>query len=88
MRGTLESVSTEKDRDTHTEGIVPGKWHVCSPLERDLVDLCKPSAYGGQLLERTRDQGSHLRGNFSGKGCTHRHCVFKVLHPSLLPWWD
>lgn len=47
----------------HTGGTVPGKWHMCSPLDGDSLDLCEPFAYGGQLSERNENQGSHLREN-------------------------
>lgn len=59
-------IRTHKHTHTHTGRDVPGKWHLCSPLGRDSVDLCGPFTYGDQLLERNWNQGSHLRGNIRG----------------------
>lgn len=53
MCGTSKPVCTQKGEDTHaarthqhTRGSVPGKQHLCSPLDRDSVDSCSPSTYG------------------------------------------
>lgn len=44
----------ETHTHTHTGVIVPGKWHLCSPLDGDSLDLCGPfyiwwSAAGKEL---------------------------------------